>query len=359
MFYLISSTVDINGVVVVEFFVRMQSDELDLRHALVTEIEENDIFTVHRLCPTEQGAQAASGTAGVFSNRDRAFIVSLKSELDDTRHAYECFCRQWDFELTALTSDKDVPRVWCKYEMTAVDVNEAQVEWRPNIVEFGKFTSQQTFESSAKFCKRMENILVLPWDNHCYELVLLEFEIGKGILLTFNFDVSVLISLKDLNNFALISTESRKLCLYIPYKYAPLVSRPGLDGRRIIVCSDDFLGKTVAENSVMAVHFEPSLFQNLYATLSLPAILPVPLFSTRMKHDNLYDLEHTLQTTMSRVEADPSAGYCTWLLKALSSRKDVCIPNKTLLYLYQQLETILKEEANKLTGTEVISSVFS
>ena len=341
-----------------EFYVRLQSDELDLQHSLVTEIEENDIFTVHRLHPVEQGAQAASGAAGIFSNRDRAFIVSLKSELDDTMHAYECFCRGWDFELTALTLGKDVSHAWCKFDMAAGDVNEVPAEWLPSIVEFGKFTSQQTFESSAIFCRGMENILdwnhaFYPRVNHAFEVVSLKFEFGKGILLQLNFNISVHISVMDLNNFALISIEVGKLCLYIPYKYAPSVSIS-----EYILCGDDFFARTVADNSVMAVSFDPSLFQKLYATLSVPAIFPVPLFITRMKHKCSFDIEHTLQTTLSRIEADPSAAYCIWLLKALSSRKDVCIPNTTLLYLYKQLEKVLKGEAKKLTGTEEIFFVW-
>ena len=339
---------DSRRVIVLEFFIRMQGDDLNLRDALVTEIEENDIFAVQRLYLMQQGPTVASGTAGVFANSDKSFIISLKSDLDDVNYAFESFCRQWDFELTALTVNKEVPRVWCKRNMQSAVVSEVDTEWHPLYVEFGKFTSQQTFECSKTFCRRVDNILDM--ENHLmndeYEVVSLEFEIGSRIIVQLG-SYKIYISLTDLNNFVLISIERDKLCMYVPLKYAPSLSFCG----ELIVYGHHTLARTVAENSVIAISFEPSCFQRLQATLSSPSIMPVPHFITRMKHEYSLDLEHTLWKTSSRVERDPRADYCVWLLRALEARRDLCVPSKSLLFFYRELQKILEEDAPKLTGT--------
>ena len=329
-----------------EFYVRIQDDQLNLRDALVSEIEELDVFSVNRFYAIEKDAEVASGVASIFNNSDKAFIVSLKSDFDDIIRAFECFCNQWDFELTSLCQSRNVPHVWCRHDLGRARVEEAGTIWQPDLVEFGKFTSNQTFESSASFCKRMDNILPMEVDNE-YEVNALEF--GEKIELTLSQLYTITLSQTDLNNFALISIVDGKVWLYLPYKFVPSVCYC-----QKMLLGSDFLAKTVADSSVMAVAFEKGFFHELFVTLSSPSVLSVPLFITQMKHEYSLELQHRLRKTISKVEADPRAEDCIWLLRALSSRKDICVPDSCLLYLYQQVENVLEKGETKLTGKHII-----
>ena len=345
---------DNSKVVIVEFYVRVTEDELNLQDALVNEIEQYDIFSVHRLHTVEKSAEVASGAAGIFSNTDKAFLLSLKSEIDDTEQAYECLCKQWDFKLSTLGMAQDPPYAWCTHDVRNVDPNEAVSAWQPICVEFGKFTSKQKFESSVVFCQESNDVLNIIQENQIqnneYIVRKLDICMGAQIELTLEsrplpVSYSIKIPLTDVNNFALISADTRKLCLYIPYKSSPVVNLAGFR-----ICGEHLLARFAADNSVIAISFEPSLFHRLRRTLSLPDILSVPIFSTRVQHEYSFDLEHTLQTSMSHLESDSRAENCIWIIKALSSRKDVCIPNKVMLFLCQTFQRILEEGAKQLIG---------
>lgn len=331
-------------------YVRITTDELTLRDAIVNEIEQYDVFTVQRIYCNEKSAEVASGVASIFSDTDRAFLLSLKCDLPDSAIAYEYFCQHWDFELTPSTSNDPVSYVWCKNDAGKVALAETQTTWQPVRAEFGNFTNQQVFESSIVYSQATADEMgVIPEME--YSLVALNFK-GNGInLLMRHMSIvyTIEIAFADLNNFALLSAEKEQLCLYIPYKFSPKITyKIWKDKERAF--GDGYLERSIAENSVIALSFEPNSFQLLRKTLSVPEILPVSLFNTRVKHTYRLELEHALLTAFKSLEEDSRAYNSLWLIKAIKAKRDVCISKKILLHWCQKLKQILENGAEKLIG---------
>ena len=342
---------DKSNTITVEVYVRLEDHDSNLQDALVTEVEQYDLFKVQRFYSIEKSAEVASGIAGVFYDYDRAFLLSLRSSLGDAEHAYKSFCELWDFELTSLSYLNEAPHVWLKHgERKMAPNNLDNFQREPTVVEMGKFKSNQSFESSVVFCRRSNDALALndaAARRDVYHVTTFTFDGSIEINFGFNEEsFSIKIAFSDLNNFALISTAKGKMCLYLPYRNTAMIR----SHREDRIFGHAFLARSVSANSVIAVTFESVSFEKLRRVLTAPKFFPVPIFDSKVQHEYCLDLEHVLQNSLLRLETDCKANDCIWLVKAIQSRKDACVPNKLLLYLCEQLQQELKEGAKHLQG---------
>lgn len=334
-----------------QFFVRMgQEDETISSEFLVNEIEESaGIFTVQRFIEINKSAEIASGTAGIFSSNDKSYLLSVKSDMDDLELAFEHFCKLWNFTFETST----ISFAWCKREIRS-SIRDARLRWEPLNVQFGKFTCRQTFESEKTVCKRSDDDLILIADEGpiVQEFVVfsVEFHPARSILFYFvleGLDLKLEIPLTEINNFALLSFEANYPCLYIPLHSSPFVfiledTIKGPVWKR--TCNARILDDLPPECSVIAITFEPSSWSNLSKTLSCPELMPVPVFNTHVKQENLATPNNISDRTVQRLEKslqsrpDGSLQKCLWVINALKARRNICVPNGDLLFLLEQLE---------------------
>ena len=317
---------NVSRMLVVEFYLRTAEDEALLSDALVCEIEQYDIFKVHRLLPIEKGAELASGTSRVFTCEDKAFLTSLSSEFDDVEQAYEAFCKQWDFEMTSLPRRCKVTRAWCKYVSKKPSLSEVQSIWNPISVEFGNFTSKQIFECSKIICQEME---VMMEDS-----LRLEFD-QKDITLTKvvgETRFSVLIPLTSLHEFTVCcaSMDGQTLHLYLPLKTPPNVKTNNRNFKDAVV-----------DNKVVCMTFPSSSWKELRRTLAVPEIMPVSVFNTRVKHEHAFEYAHSVKKKEATLEGYQVLNNCLWLMKVLKGKREFCLPNRNLLFFYEKLEEAL------------------
>ncbi|XP_065062019.1 uncharacterized protein LOC135688892 isoform X1 [Rhopilema esculentum] len=318
---------DVSRMFVVEFYLRTTEDEALLSDALVCEIEQYDTFKVHRLLPIEKGAELASGTSRVFTCEDKAFLTSLSSELDDVEHAYEEFCKQWDFEMTSLPRRCKVTHAWCKYVSKKPSLSEVQRIWNPISVEFGNFTSKQIFECSLIerskiICQEME---VMMEENLRLEFdqkgITLEKLVGETTFIMY-------IPLTSLHEFAVCcaSMDGQTLHLYLPLKTPPNV---GTENRNI--------KDAVVDNKVVCITFPSSSWKELRRTLAVPEIMPVSVFNTCVKHEHAFEYAQSVKIKEATLEGYQVLNNSLWLMKVLKGKREFCLPNRNLLFLYEKL----------------------
>ena len=330
---------------VLQFFVRMgHEDEAICSEFLVNEIEESaGVFIVQRFIEVDKNAEIASGVAGIFSSNDKSYLLSVKSDMDDLELAFEHFCKSWNFTFETST----ISYAWCKREIRSSLAN-AQLGWEPSIVQFGKFTSRQTFEREKTVCKRSDDELILDGGPIVPELFVcsVEFNPAKSIMLYFVWESNVLrleIPLTEINNFALLSFEANNPCLYIPLRSSPIVCI-NIQGKWIRTCSTRILADLPPECPVVAITFEPSSWSTLCKTLSCPEVMPANVFNTHVIQENLATPNNIDDRKVQRLEMslqsrpDGSLQKCLWVINALKARRDICVPNGDILFLLEKLE---------------------
>ena len=332
---------------VLQFFVRMgHEDEAICSEFLVNEIEESaGVFIVQRFIEVDKNAEIASGVAGIFSSNDKSYLLSVKSDMDDLELAFEHFCKSWNFTFETST----ISYAWCRREIRS-SLADAQPTWEPLIVQFGKFTSRQTFESEKTVCKSSDDALILNLDGGPivpeFFLCSVEFNPAKSIMLYFMWErknLTLEIPLTEINNFALLSFEANNPCLYIPLRSSPVVCIAEPQWTR--TCDTRILADLPPECSVVAITFEPSSWSTLCKTLSCPEMMPANVFNTHVIQENLATPnninDRTVQCLESPLQSRPDGNLqkCLWVINALKARRDICVPNGDILFLLEKLET--------------------
>ena len=328
---------------VLQFFIRMgHEDEIISSEFLVNEIEESaGVFIVQRFIEINRNAEITSGLAGIFSSNDKSYLLSVKSDMDDLELAFEHFCKLWNFTFETST----ISYAWCKREIRS-SLADAQLTWEPLIVQFGKFTSRQTFEREKTVCKGSDDELILIVDRDPivpeFFVCSVEFNPAKSIMLYFMWEGSNLrleIPLTEINNFALLSFEANSPCLYIPLRSSPIIRIDQPEWTRARILAD-----LPPEYSVVAITFEPSSWSTLCRTLSCPEIMPVCVFNTHVIQENLATPNNIDDRTVQLLEIslqsrpDKSLQKCLWVINALKARRDICVPNGDILFLLEKLE---------------------